>query len=305
MSKLITVFGATGNQGGSVIRAILADPSLSKEFKIRGVTRDPSKPAAKELAAQGVELMSADMSAVEAVAPALKDAHTVFLVTNYWESVSHDVEYQQGKNVTDAAKAAGVSHLIFSSLINVTEASKGALPNVPHFDGKAEIAKYIRASGVPATFVMPGYFMSNLIQSLQKQEDGSYQMYLPISNAARFPLFDVVNDTGKFVVAAIKKRSSVLGKDIYEAADYYSPSRIVSEFTEVTGKKASWFQIPGDKYKSFLPPPVAQELLENHLLLEGTGYYAGADLKDSLNLLEQKPTMWKEFVAQNVAKFLD
>lgn len=139
------------------------------------------------------------MSDVDSVAGAVKGAHTVFLVTNYWESISRDVEYQQGRNVAAAAKVAGVSHLIFSTLIHVTEATKGALPNVPHFDGKAEIAKYIRSSGIPATFVLPGYFMSNLIQSLQKQEDGSYQMYLPTSDAARFPLFDVVSDTGTFL----------------------------------------------------------------------------------------------------------
>ncbi|KAJ8098923.1 hypothetical protein POJ06DRAFT_258353 [Lipomyces tetrasporus] len=303
MSKLITVFGATGNQGGSVIRAILADPVLSKEFRIRGITRDTTKPAAKELAGKGVELMGADMSSVASVAPAVQDAHTVFLVTNYWETKSRDTEYSQGKNVADAAKAAGVSHLIFSSLIHVTEASKGALPNVPHFDGKADIEKYISASGVPATFVLPGYFMSNLISTLRKKEDGSYQMLLPISDAARFPLFDVVSDTGKFVVAAIKNRSAVLGKQIYEAADYYSPSRIVKEFTEATGKPASWTQIPTDQYKQFLPPAVAQEFLENHLLLEGPGYYAGADLKESHDLLGQKPTTWKEFVTKNAEKF--
>lgn len=110
--------------------------------------------------------------------------------------MSHEAEIKQGKTVADAAKAAGVSHLIFSSLIHVTKATKGALPNVSHFDGKAEVEEYIRASGVPASFVMPGYFMSNLISSLQKQEDGSYQMFLPISDAAKFPLFDVATDTG-------------------------------------------------------------------------------------------------------------
>ncbi|KAH8697113.1 NmrA family transcriptional regulator [Talaromyces proteolyticus] len=303
MSKLITVFGATGNQGGSVIRALLADPVLSKEFKIRGITRDSSKPAAQELASKGVELVSADLGSVESVASAVKDAHTIFLVTNYWETASRKVEVEQGKNVADAAKAAGVSHLIFSSLINVTEASKGSLPNVPHFDGKAEIERYIRASGVPATFVLPGYFMSSLISSLRKQEDGSYQMFLPVSDAARFPLFDAVSDTGKFVTAAIKNRSTVLGKHIYEAVDYYSPSRIVSEFTEATGKKASWTQIPGDNYKAFLPAAVAQEFLENHLLLEDPGYYASANLEESLALVQQQPTTWKEFVTNNVAKF--
>jgi uncharacterized protein YbjT (DUF2867 family) len=153
MSKILTVFGATGNQGGSVIKSILADPVLSKEWKIRGVTRDTSKPAAQKLAQQGVELVSADMSSAEAARPAVTGAHTVFLVTNFWESMSRETEVAQGKAVTDACKEAGVKHIVFSSLRNVTEITNGRLPNVSHFDGKAEIEEYIRASGVPASFV--------------------------------------------------------------------------------------------------------------------------------------------------------
>ncbi|EXL90947.1 hypothetical protein ACKRZS_010580 [Fusarium odoratissimum] len=302
MSKIITVFGATGNQGGSVIRAILADHELSASFKIRGITRDPTKPAAQKLTSMGVEMTRADLSSIESINSVVKDAHTVFLVTNYWETVSRDIETKQGKNVTEAAKNAGVSHLIFSSLIDVTEASKGALPNVPHFDGKAEIERYIRESRVPATFVMPGYFMSNLFSSFQKTADGSYQMFLPVSDKARFPLFDV-EDTGKFVTAVIKNRDTVLGKNIKEAAAYYSPSQIVSEFTEATGKPASWAQIPDDQWKGFLPPAVAQEYLENFKLLEGAGYYAGAELKESLDLVGNGVTSWKEFATRNAAKF--
>ncbi|OJD23945.1 hypothetical protein ACJ73_04697 [Blastomyces percursus] len=296
MSKLITVFGATGNQGGSVIRAILADPSLSKEFRVRGITRDPSKPSAQELENQGVEMMSADMSSLSSLAPALADAHTVFLVTNFWESAKEEVEIAQGKNVADAAKSAGVSHLIFSSLINVTEATNGRLPNVRHFDSKADIEKYIRGIGVPATFVLPGYFMSNFETALREGPDGVFTLNMPVGDKAQFPLFDVVGDTGKFVTAVMKKYPATLGRVIYEATDYYTPSRIVSEFTEVTGYPAKVVQITPEQYKSFMPPHAAQEFLENHQLLEGPGYFGGASLGESLALLEQKPTSWKAFV---------
>ncbi|OAX82498.1 hypothetical protein ACJ72_03153 [Emergomyces africanus] len=297
MSKLITVFGATGNQGGSVIRAILAHPTLSKEFKIRGITRDSSKPSAQELAKQGVEMMNADMNSTSSIAPAVANAHTVFLVTNFWDSAKKEVEYSQGKNVADAAKAAGVSHFIFSSLINVTEATKGRLPNVDHFDGKADVEKYIKSIGLPATFVLAGYFMSNFEMSLRKGEDGVFTLNMPISDKAQFPLFDVA-DTGKYVTAAMVKYPATLGRDIYEAIDYYTPSRIVSEFTEVTGYPAKVVQITPEQYKSFMPAFAAQEFLENHQLLEGPGYYAGASLGESLAILEQKPTSWKEFVEQ-------
>ena len=137
------------------------------------------------------------MSSAEAAAPAVQGAHTVFLMTNFWETLSADTEIVQGKAVTDACKAAGVQHLIFSSLINVTEASKGKLPNLRHFDGKAIIEAYIRESGVPSSFVLPGMFMSSLSDMIRKNEDGTYVLALPVNEEkAQLPVFDAAGDTG-------------------------------------------------------------------------------------------------------------
>ncbi|KAF4983963.1 hypothetical protein FZEAL_755 [Fusarium zealandicum] len=306
MSKILTVFGATGNQGGSVVRAILNDPALSKEFKIRGITRDASKPAAKELASKGVEVISADMNSAEQAAPAVKDAHTVFVVTNYWDSNKGNGELAQGKAVTDACKAAGVQHLIFSSLLDTNKISQGRLTHIKHFEEKAQVEQYIRDSGIPATFVLPGFFMSNLFTSIRKNDEGGYSFVLPVSgDKAQVPLFEAGSDTGKFVKAAIKHRSDVLGKRIYAATDYYTPSRLISEFSEVIGKPASYSQVPTEAFKSFLPPSIAEEMTENMLLLEDPGYYAGADLEESLSLLDEKPTTWKEFVEQYKSKWTE
>ncbi|KAB8227076.1 NmrA/HSCARG family protein [Aspergillus alliaceus] len=300
MSKLITVFGATGNQGGSVIKHILADHQLSKQFKIRGITRDTSKPAAQELQKHGVEVIRADLSSVESLRTALQGSHTIFLVTNYWEYVSKDTEIRQGKNVADVAKELGTQHLIFSSLVHVTEGTNGRLSHVPHFDGKAEIERYIRASGVPCTFVLPGYFMSNYLQMLNKGEDGAYQLLYPVDGAkARFPLFDAASDTGLFVKAAIKHAAELNGKQILAAVDYYTAQEIVDIFTEVAGKKAVFVSVSADQYKAVLPPPVAQEFLENHLLIESPGYFLGQGLDESLKLLDAKPTSFAEFVKKN------
>ena len=138
------------------------------------------------------------MNSTESLRKALVNSHTVFLVTNYWESSNAEVEYAHGKNVTDVAKEIGVSQLIFSSLLHVTETSNGRLKNVPHFDSKADIEKYIRASGLPSTFVLPGYFMSNYSQMLRKGDDGTYQLFYPVDGKkARFPLFDAAHDTGE------------------------------------------------------------------------------------------------------------
>ncbi|WEW59213.1 hypothetical protein PRK78_004682 [Emydomyces testavorans] len=310
MSKLIVVFGATGNQGGSVVNAILQDPELSKEFKIRGITRDVTKPAAKALESKGVEVKSADMDSPASVGDAVASAHTVFLVTNYWESADPEKEYNQGKNVADAAKEANVSHLIFSSLYHILDASAGALRHVPHFDSKANIELYIRELDIPATFVLPGYFMSNFLDTLRKGEDGTYTLMLPITNKAQFPLFEVFDTgkpatetlnavtQGKYVVTAIKQRESLLGKQLLGASDYYSPDRIIEEFAQVTGHQAKFIPIEAEEYMKSLPPAIARELLETHQLLESPGYYAGASLDESLKLVEQRPTSWKEYVGQ-------
>ncbi|KHN95483.1 NmrA family transcriptional regulator [Metarhizium album ARSEF 1941] len=298
MSKVFTVFGATGNQGGSVIRAVLADPVLSKEYKLRGVTRDVSKPAAQALIAQGVEV-------VKAAAPAVKGAHSVFLVTNFWESMSDKTEMAQGKAVTDACKAAGVEHLIFSSLIDVSHASGGRLSHVTHFDGKARIEQYIRGSGIRCTFVQPGLFMSGFLGFIRKQDDGSLAWAMPEGvkpDQAQLPLFDAAADTGIFVKAALRSTSD--GKVIRAATDYYTPARIVAEFEQAAGKEVAYREVPHEAFKSSLPPAAAQELLENMLLFQDPGYYAGAGLEDSLALLgHDKPTTWKAYVEENKAKW--
>ena len=103
-AKLLVVFGATGNQGGSVIKSILGDPKTAKEFKIRGITRDPSKPNAKALEAKGVETVAADINSKEQIKAALQDAYAVFAVTNYWEKMDAELEKQQGQNIADLAK---------------------------------------------------------------------------------------------------------------------------------------------------------------------------------------------------------
>ncbi|THZ87449.1 NAD(P)-binding protein [Aureobasidium pullulans] len=299
MSKLITVFGATGNQGGSVIKHILADHQLSSEFKVRGITRDVNKPAAKALAEQGVELVTADLNNKSSVAKAIKGSHTVFLVTNYWETANPDTERTQGINVASAAKDEQISHLIFSSLINVTETTNGKLPHVPHFDSKADVEKYIRGTGVPCTFILPGYFMSNFSQMFNRGEDGVYNFALPISENAKFPLFDVAEDTGKFTNAILKNADKLNGKQVLAATAYYTPKQIVADFEQASGEKMRYIQISGEQFKSYLPEFMAEEMLENHVLLDTEGYYGGEGLEESLELLESKPVTWKQFVERS------
>lgn len=302
MSKLITVFGATGNQGGSVIDHILRDAQLSKEYKIRGITRDTSKPAAKALEKRGVEVVSADLNSTDSLLKALAGSYAVFLVTNYWEKADGNLEYTQGKNVTDVAKICDVSYLIFSSLLHVTEESNGRLKHVPHFDSKANVEKYIKSSGIKCAFVLPGFYMKNLTTMIRKGDDGVYQLVYPVDgNKAKFPLFDAAKDTGLFVNAALKHEDTLNGKRILASCDYYTSEQIIETFSKVTGKKARFVQVTPEEFRKSLPENIAQELLENLLFVEDPGYFLGASLDDSLRLVDEKPTSWADYVKTNSA----
>ena len=107
--KIIVVFGATGVQGGSVVNSILSDPKTANEFKIRGITRDPSKPNAKALSARGVECVAADINSKDQISAALKGAYAVFAVTNYWETMDGEVEKKQGRAIADVSKVSLLS----------------------------------------------------------------------------------------------------------------------------------------------------------------------------------------------------
>jgi uncharacterized protein YbjT (DUF2867 family) len=138
MSKILTVFGATGNQGGSVVNVVLNHPKLSSEYKIRGVTRDTSKPAAQALAQKGVEVVQGDINDKGALRKIIEGSSAVFAVTNYWEKASKEYEYNQGKNMADISEEAGVEHFIWSSLPHVTK-SKYTSPSFRSSQGRVSV----------------------------------------------------------------------------------------------------------------------------------------------------------------------
>ncbi|KAA6416036.1 MAG: hypothetical protein FRX48_00755 [Lasallia pustulata] len=309
--KVVVVFGATGLQGGSIIEQILSDPKASSQFSIRGITRDPTKPAAKALTAKGVDCVAADLEDKPSLRKAFEGAYAAYAVTNYWEKLSAEIEVQQGKNVADVAKAVGLQHLIWSSLPNVTKLSGGALSQVYHFDSKADVEEYIRKIGVPATFFMPGFYMSNIPGNAfaPNPENGTYRFALPIPPNSPMPLFDTGSDTGKFVKAILLNREKCLGKNVLGATDYYTPEQIVEQFKEVkpkAGHGATYAELPPEVYKGFLakaglPEFAQEELLQNMQLMPQFGYYGGASLKESHDLVGGGLTTWSEFAAKTPA----
>ncbi|KAI9732975.1 MAG: hypothetical protein M1818_007408 [Claussenomyces sp. TS43310] len=295
--KIIVVFGATGGQGGSVVKSLLDDPQAASQFAIRAVTRDSSKAAAKALEAKGCELVTADLNDRESLKNALKGAYGVFAVTNYWEKLDGELEYKQGCNVADEV---GVKHLIWMS--------NGKLKQVYHFDSKAKVQDYIKSSGLPATYFLAGMFMSNLPQLIRKNPGQDvYSIAMPVPPATTMPLLDTEEDTGKFVKAILLKPKQTLGKEIYGATDYYSVNDMINTFKEVKpvdAKGATATEIPHQTYKDILaskgmPAFVQEELLENFLLNAEPGYYGGQSLKESHAILDEPLTTLKEYLAKN------
>ncbi|KAF2427659.1 NmrA family transcriptional regulator [Tothia fuscella] len=306
MSKIFTVFGATGNQGGSVVKHILEHPELSKTYKIRAITRDVSKPASQALKAKGAEVVAANLNDRDSVCAAIKGSSVVFGVTNFWEQNSTEVEIAQGKAMADASKDTGVERFIWSSLPNVTKETNGENTSVLHFDSKAAVESYAREIGVPLTVFMPGFFMSN-IDFQGPNDEGAYAWTSPFKPETKVPLLEPAVDTGAFVAAALLAGDSTLGKRILGASGYVTASDIAKVWSEATGKKGSLNSIPLDVFKSFLPPSIADDLAGNMQLVISPGYYVGepaSGVDDSVKLVKDnglKLTSWKEFVEKKNA----
>lgn len=182
--KIICVIGATGNQGGSVARRF-----LEAGFRVRGLTRDTSSPAAQKLATDGIEVMEADLDDLESLKPALKGVNVIFSVTNYWEPFfrpdcrqkasglgisparfAYDVEYQQGKNIADAAAATcdslDTNGFLVSTLSHAAKSSQGKFTELYHFDSKADIFPFYVKENYPElaakmSCIQTGYFYTS------------------------------------------------------------------------------------------------------------------------------------------------
>ncbi|KAK5086941.1 hypothetical protein LTR05_004112 [Lithohypha guttulata] len=280
---LLTVFGATGNQGGGVIKTFLGNPTLSSQFSLRAITRNTSSDKAKALASQGVDLAVGDLNDLESLKEAIKGSYAVFAVTNYWETMSSPKEIQQGKNIADACIATSVKHVVWSALPNVTELTGGKLKAVEHFDGKSEVARYMdsikKQTGMITTFFMPAFYASNfktMTRSSPYVNDGVPTLTLPWDlEKTQVPIFNPSKDGGPFVAGIVSypDPAELDGKWIQAVGEWKTPAEIVAEMSEVIGREIKFNSVPEDVYQGFLPENIAKELTENMVLVRDYSYY--------------------------------
>ncbi|XP_043861334.1 nmrA-like family domain-containing protein 1 [Dromiciops gliroides] len=255
--KVIVVFGATGSQGGSVARAILA----GKDFSVRALTRDVSRPAALALQDLGAEVVKCDLNDQEAVKEALKGAYGAFLVTNFWDDFSKEKEVQQGKIVADASKQLGLKHVIYSGLENVKKLTKGKL-EVLHFDGKGEVEEYFWALGVPMTSVRIAAYFENFLTFWKpvKASDGDYyNLMLPMNDV---PMDGIsVADVGPAVASIFRSPEEFMGKAVGLSAEALTVQQYADILSKALGKVVKDPKITPEAYEK-LGFPGAKELAD-------------------------------------------
>ncbi|KAL2436482.1 hypothetical protein ABEF95_011004 [Exophiala dermatitidis] len=304
--KIITVFGATGNQGGSTLSAILNNPELSAKYKIRAITRDPSKPGAQALASKGAELAKADLTDLASVKSAIAGSYGVFAVTNYWEKMSKDGEFQQGKNIVDACKEQGIKHLVWSSLPNVTKLTDGHLAKVEHFDSKAEVAEYaeqVKGEDMIVSYFMPGYFMSNLPSMINPDpETGVPTLSAPWNPTETWvPMIDIQKDTGAFTAGLFEAGAEANGVYVQGVSEWVHPRQITATLSQIKGKEVRFIEQPATvESAAQLGNRIAEELTQNMILIRDYSYYGkGTEKKqaesDRFLIPGTKKNTWNEF----------
>jgi uncharacterized protein YbjT (DUF2867 family) len=296
--KLIAVVGATGQQGGGVVRALQA----SGQFKVRALTRDPRKH--RELAEEVVEV---DLDKPETLKAAFEGAHGVFLVTNFWAHGGTD-ELTQATAAIRAAKDAGVKHFVWSTLPDV-EAIGGGKFNVPHFTGKAKIDRIVKEAGFENySFVIPPFYYQNLLATMapQKQADGSVGWTLPLDPSLRVIHMGDINELG-YIVAGAFAHSDEAGNGQYLplVGDFMSFNEIVETLNR-QGHNFSYQQVPKESFAGAFPG--AAEIAEMFSYWE-VHTYLGSDSSDLIALANKvagrEPTRFSTWAEENFPKQLN
>ena len=239
--KVIAVVGSTGSQGGGLVQSILGDPNGG--FAARAITRDPSKDKAKALATQGAEVVAANLDDVESLKKAFAGAYGVYAVTNFWEHFSGEKEKTQAKNIADAAKAAGVKHVIWSTLEDTRKLmapDDKRMPilqekyRVPHFDAKAEANAYF--AGLPTTYLVTSFYWDNLYLfglAPKKDDKGVYSWTFPMGNAKLAGI--AAEDIGKVAYGIFKAGAQYIGKTVGIAGENLTITEIGAKLSKGLG----------------------------------------------------------------------
>jgi len=257
--KIIAVVGATGAQGGGLVRAILNDPTSG--FAVRALTRKVESDKGKELKKFGAEVVAADLDDLESLKKAFAGAYGAFLLTNFWEHFSPEKELAQAKNMAQAAKHAGIQHAIWSTLEDTRRwvpLSDNRMPTlmgkykVPHFDAKGEADHLFAELGVPTTLLLTSFYWENLIffgAGPKKGPDDKLALTYPMG-AKKLPGI-AVDDIGKCALAIFKRGKEFIGKTVAISGEQLTGAQMAAALTKALGQEVRYNDVPPEVYRNF------------------------------------------------------
>lgn len=263
--KVIAVVGATGAQGGGLVRAICRDG----EFAARAVVRDPSSEKSKALAALGAELVTGDVDDEASLARAFAGAYGTYCVTFYWSHTSPEREIRQARNLAKASKTAGAQHVIWSTLedtrkwVPLDDTRMPTLMDsykVPHFDAKGEADGYFKELGLPLTLSYASFYWDNFIffgMGPRKAPDGTLTLDLPLADKKLTGI--AAEDIGKCALGVFKQGTRYIGKSVGLASDALTGEQIAAAFSRALGREVRYRAVPFEVYRG-LGFPGAEDL---------------------------------------------
>jgi len=256
--KIIAVVGATGAQGGGLVRAIQREGG---DFVARAVVRDTGSDKAKALAALGAEVVAGDVDDLESLKRAFAGAYGTYCVTFYWAHLSPERESAQARNLAQASKHAGAQHVIWSTLEDTRKwvpLEDQRMPTlmgkykVPHFDAKGEVDAYFTELGLPVTFSLASFYWENFIffgSGPKVGADGNLSLVLPIGGKKITGIG--AEDIGKCVFGVFKQGREYIGKSVGLASDALTGAEIAAAFTRALGKEVKYDPVPPDVFRGF------------------------------------------------------
>jgi len=257
--NIITIFGATGAQGSGLVNAILDDPNT--EFAVRAVTRNPDSDKAKALVARGAEVVYADLEHPETIQKAMEGAYGAFCVTFFWSHMSPEREAAEAQAMAAAAKAAGLKHVIWSTLedtrifIPIDDdrmPTLGGKYSVPHFDGKGESDHFFTDAGVPTTFLLTTFYWDNLIyfgMGPKRGLDGVLAITFPMADKKLSGIAS--EDIGKTAYGIFKKGQELIGQAIGIAGEHITCADMAKTLSKALGEEVRYHAVPPAVYRSF------------------------------------------------------
>lgn len=257
--KILTVFGATGAQGGSLARAILQDPN--SEFAVRAVTRNPQSEKAKELQEMGAEVVAGDVDDPQSVRNVMDGAYGAFCVTFFWDHFSPEKEYGQAKSMAEAAKDAGLKHVIWSTLEDTRQwvpLNDDRMPTlqekykVPHFDAKGEADQLFKDLDVPATFLRASFYWDNFIyfgSGPKKGPDGNYYLTFPLDEKKMAGI--AAEDIGKCAFGIFQRGEEMIGQTIGIAGEQLTGKEMAEKLSKALDVEVHYNNVTPETYRGF------------------------------------------------------